>query len=344
MKKWVTFNEGRYHGETDSSRLPHGFGKMKFTDGIKYEGYWNHGEVHGQGKMIYPGWGVFEGTFKEGYFDGPFTITGENKIVVKTTLKIGHISHPSEMHFSGTGEIQYPDRTVYNGEIGEDFAAHGQGSFRLASGLVMTGTWNGFEAVGIVRTETPNGSIIKSRLKNGSPIGKTAIYWCNGDFFQGTYSEDGSARLESINTCTFEGKDDCPDYLIGKLWDHFVSSWYQEDLNYLNYNWNYLFEHISSVLSHTYSSNWYVFRFGYDEVQFANKTNSSVLNYQTCYVYPHSIRTKAGLCYLADKFADEFRKKYKVLIDAGKTEIQVHDYYHSGGDKGTVSVWFENRF
>ena len=62
---------GHYSGGWDGAAgVPHGFGVMKWANGIEYKGVWQNGVYHGHGRKLYSRGGGYEGAWVNGKRDG----------------------------------------------------------------------------------------------------------------------------------------------------------------------------------------------------------------------------------------------------------------------------------
>jgi len=62
-------NAWKYEGEWQDGNM-HGQGRMQFADGWEYAGAFVMGTMHGQGTLVYPDTTVYQGQFKNGKMDG----------------------------------------------------------------------------------------------------------------------------------------------------------------------------------------------------------------------------------------------------------------------------------
>lgn len=58
-------DQGNFQGDLNSTGVPHGEGKMSYTDGRIYEGDWKDGKWHGYGKAIFPNQDQYEGGYQD---------------------------------------------------------------------------------------------------------------------------------------------------------------------------------------------------------------------------------------------------------------------------------------
>lgn len=62
---------GRYSGDWDAAAArPHGFGVMRWDNGIEYKGVWADGRYHGHGRKLYSRGGGYEGAWVHGRREG----------------------------------------------------------------------------------------------------------------------------------------------------------------------------------------------------------------------------------------------------------------------------------
>ena len=67
-------NAWKYNGEWQNGTM-HGQGRMTFADGWEYVGMWQNGLMHGQGTIVYPDGTSYEGQWRSGRMDGYGTLT-----------------------------------------------------------------------------------------------------------------------------------------------------------------------------------------------------------------------------------------------------------------------------
>eukprot|EP01083_Nonionella_stella_P233011 821417_1 len=94
----ITYDGGKYVGQLNGKRKPHGKGTMTWANNDWYEGNWADGKLNGKGSFISETGACYEGRFVQG-----------------------------ERH--GKGMFTYPDeqKPVYNGKWSKD-KRHGQGT------------------------------------------------------------------------------------------------------------------------------------------------------------------------------------------------------------------------
>ncbi len=170
---------GMYSGHISTdTRLPHGFGRMKYENGREYEGDWKGGRWHGFGRWINPNHDIYEGTFvydarhgsgtytwKNGnkysgdFFEdkrqgkGTFNFANGNTYVGdfvngvfegkgKYTFGDGFYEGEwAEGRYHGLGYLLFSDNSSYSGGFVKG-VAHGQGCETSADGTVRQGLWH----------------------------------------------------------------------------------------------------------------------------------------------------------------------------------------------------------
>ena len=68
----VDANDGSLLGIYQGSMVddvPHGKGCLKYSESEEYDGWWQAGLAHGQGKLVSAAY-QYEGSFRQGLFDG----------------------------------------------------------------------------------------------------------------------------------------------------------------------------------------------------------------------------------------------------------------------------------
>lgn len=117
---------GKYIGQINSGKQPHGYGTFTWTYGGSYAGNWKNGVFHGSGKRIWHTGDSYEGTWKNGQRHGNGVMTWSSNMTYNGKWKFdqehgkGIITYPggtkragkwkhSQMH--GTGYLINPDGT-----------------------------------------------------------------------------------------------------------------------------------------------------------------------------------------------------------------------------------------
>ncbi len=107
--------QGRYEGYFQNG-LYHGQGRYEATDGWSYDGQWEAGYYHGQGLLTYADGSTYDGQWEKG------------------------LQH-------GWGRMDYADGSWYEGSW-DSGSIHGQGTFVDAQGQRWEGQWNQGDYVG----------------------------------------------------------------------------------------------------------------------------------------------------------------------------------------------------
>jgi hypothetical protein len=108
-----------------------GYGQVVYADGM-YEGNFENGKRHGQGRFTKLNGEVYKGNFENGQLEGWGRLTWPNGTVYEGNFENGIRR--------GRGRFTWPDGAVYIGNF-ENGKRHGQGSYRKANGKVYKQTW-----------------------------------------------------------------------------------------------------------------------------------------------------------------------------------------------------------
>lgn len=128
----VEKREDVYSGEFCEGK-PHGWGRMKYRDGVTYEGGWRLGVAHGKGRMTTANKVEVEAIYLQGRPSGKGTIHTpygkrfEGKFVNGTRHVVGKLTFPSGAIYEGV---------IKNGK------AHGSGRYTDKDGNVQNGKIN----------------------------------------------------------------------------------------------------------------------------------------------------------------------------------------------------------
>jgi hypothetical protein len=147
-KRWIVDpygDQGAYKGDFDEDKqLPHGLGKMDYTDGRIYSGEWSHGQWNGKGKAVFGNKDVFEGNYyqdqRHGY--GVYNWHDGRQYAGEFCMD----------QRQGKGTYNWPDGANYKGEFQKGLR-HGEGLYMFKDGSVYTGEWQRgkYHGVGEVR-------------------------------------------------------------------------------------------------------------------------------------------------------------------------------------------------
>ena len=156
--------------------LPHGKGKIKYTDprlaeenqdeGLleEYEGEFDGGQYHGQGKLIFRTGEILEGEFKE------------NKFVEKKENTSGEYKgEKRDGKFHGKGKLIDENGDVYEGDfqLGE---FHGQGKYIINDDVTCEGKWvRGKLIEGSIKSKSEN-ILYEGEIKDFKRHGKGTFY------------------------------------------------------------------------------------------------------------------------------------------------------------------------
>ncbi len=148
---WIKENGIKYEGEFKNGKL-HGQGEVTFASG-QYEGEFKNGKLHGQGKKTFSSRGyIEEGEFQSGnlhkgkktfadgsVYEGKFKngkLNGQGKVTVAGGSVYEGEFKNNKLH--GKGKMTCADSTVAEGEFKND-KLHGQGKMTFVDGTVYDG-------------------------------------------------------------------------------------------------------------------------------------------------------------------------------------------------------------
>ena len=225
-------------------------GRHSFTDNDTYDGQWDHGRIHGKGRMSCLG-ATYDGNFDSGYDNGS-----------------GMISYPSGMKFTGdwkagkptgTGMMEYPTGEVYTGEF-KDGKRSGKGVLKYKDGSVLDSEWRSDLAHGIgtltlvssgvtytggfvdgkfsgAGTLTNAGAKVKydGQFKDNWRYGRGKMIFADGSTYEGEWREDrqyGVGKWIGTDGSFYEGewKADVKEGRGHMRWpagDEYAGSWAQ---------------------------------------------------------------------------------------------------------------------
>ena len=157
-----TYEDGREYTGEFVNGLPHGKGRMLFTNMDIYDGEWEKGVMNGKG--VYDRHDAERDRYAEQY-DGEFHKGGKQ----------------------GGGRLQYADKSVYEGQWQNNMRT-GVGTYWISEAEYFHGFWKFDEPIrGIFHLK--NGDWYDGTFKNNKFDGYGRYYYANGDFFDGEFSE-----------------------------------------------------------------------------------------------------------------------------------------------------------
>ncbi len=161
-------DQGKFEGDLDTeTKLPHGKGRMEYTDGRIYEGDWQEGKWHGYGKAIFSNRDCYEGHY-----------------------------HHDQRH--GQGKYQWSDGRCYEGEFHKD-QRHGQGIYKWPDGAKYQGVFAKGLRHGVGSYTFRDGSIYAGDWQRGKYHGQGECQWADGRVYKGEWVS-GKAHGEGIET------------------------------------------------------------------------------------------------------------------------------------------------
>ncbi len=95
QKQSIPCMGGKYAGELKNS-MPHGQGRMVFSDNTRYDGEWKEGKPHGRGTVFHAGGGVYKGELYNGRRHGYGIYTNSDGKILKGRWKNGQFIEPLE--------------------------------------------------------------------------------------------------------------------------------------------------------------------------------------------------------------------------------------------------------
>ena len=197
---------GRYTGNTYCD-LPHGHGMFRFPNGDVYVGQFDMGVMHGQGTLTYANGSAFEGQFRDGSLNGPGLFKYPNGIA-RVGVWIDNVIQEQN------GQLVWPDRSKYYGDISKEGSRHGMGVMIYANGSEYRGMYQNNQKCGFGKY-TENGSCYEGQFLNDLRHGEGVLSFQDGSSFKGTFMNDqmhGFGIFTSAN-----GKIEKGEWVNGEL-------------------------------------------------------------------------------------------------------------------------------
>lgn len=221
IKQLMINGDTMYTGEVFAD-VPHGNGKAEYKNGAVYEGQWNRGKRHGQGKIVY-GDCVYEGQWaddkehgqgkliwnKGGEFAGEFSNGG--------VWRGNGVFHFSDGCYTGNFEngkrhgygIFEHELYTYEGQW-EDGKEHGDGKKTMRDGAEIVGEFRGGEPWSVKGKIFYADSFYEGELIKGKENGYGKLTWNKGGEFVGEFRDgepwNGKGIYYYSNGCYYNGE------------------------------------------------------------------------------------------------------------------------------------------
>ncbi len=240
----IDFGDGKYTGQVNSSKTPHGRGKLviSFLDAT-YDGEFVNGEMTGRGMMTWGSGAVYNGFFQNGMRHGYGQMTFPDGIKKfgdwKDDLFEGECSAPAdfvedlEEALSGTeidDEPEYEeddeeifeeqsyenddvtieyDGGIYTGPV-KNGLPHGTGKLRIDElEFTYEGEFVDGKAEGYGKKTWDSGDCCEGTIIDGLFCGNGYFFFADGDTYEGEFKDDsfeGKGKFTYVNGDTYEGE------------------------------------------------------------------------------------------------------------------------------------------
>lgn len=194
-------NNDIYQGTWNIEKKFHGYGILVKSDGSKYQGFWEHGLLVGEGRFYTATGDFFEGRFVNGVAQG-FGVFIHND---GTTYKgdwlndqpHGHGKEyfPDGSYFEGSfvlgkkngqGTFCWTDGSTYVGNI-ENEIFQGTGKYTWADGRIYDGSWSSNQMNGKGLLIYSDGSFYEGEFMNNLRHGVGRYQWNENKYYEGTW-------------------------------------------------------------------------------------------------------------------------------------------------------------
>lgn len=180
--------------------IPSGEGKMTYSSGASYQGYWISGNKH-RGKYTYPS------SSNKKYYKGEFSNqkpNGNGVLVFNSGEK--YEGHFVKGRFQGRGTFTCNNYT-YNGCWHQN-EKNGKGNIKYQDGTEYTGEWYRNMMDGYGKHSLTNGQIYEGEFYENQFQGKGKMLYSNKEIYVGDFKEslfDGTGTYTYINGNSYQG-------------------------------------------------------------------------------------------------------------------------------------------
>ena len=178
---WIKENGIKYEGEFKNGKL-HGQGEVTFASG-QYEGEFKNGKLHGQGKKTFSSRGyIEEGEFQSG-----------NLHKGKKTFADGSVYEGKFPHclycIHGPGKKTFADGSVYEGKF-KNGKLNGQGKVTVAGGSVYEGEFKNNKLHGKGKMTCADSTVAEGEFKNDKLHGQGKMTFVDGTVYDGKFKDN----------------------------------------------------------------------------------------------------------------------------------------------------------
>ena len=193
----------QYSGEWLDGQ-PHGYGMIKYGDGVVYIGNFAQGDRQGRGILFFPDGSTYSGEFRFNIWNGEGTMMLPDGSRYMRTFQNGEAYGPVTLLFTdgskyvgqmnednmaqGYGTLSYPDGTVYQGNFLNGLM-HGQGSIKFPHGTSYSGDFSNNMSHGNGTMIYPDGSRYVGQFEYNMAHGVGTLTQADGTKLEGIWRE-----------------------------------------------------------------------------------------------------------------------------------------------------------
>ena len=222
MVKKTYENGDVYEGFVDDENQPQGYGVMNYTEGIIFEGEWNHGKTI-SGKMTFPDGVTYEGGFKDDlrngrgivkladntvYYSGMWKNDVEHGFGIRIIDESNYIGHWENGQIKGKGKYIFEVAT-FNGMWENETSGYGIISY--TNGDFYFGHWVDYKKQGDGFMVYENSTIYNGDWVDDKKEGIGFLLFKNKTFTKGQWESDKFMEGTDMNTVTRYENDDFYD-------------------------------------------------------------------------------------------------------------------------------------
>ena len=187
----LKYTEGHVYTGAFVNGLPNGEGTYEYTNGNIYTGVVENDTPHGKGKLKYTNGDVYTGAFVDGLPEGEGTREYTNGNIY-TGAFVDGTPH-------GEGTLKHPSGDIYTG-VFVDGIRSGEGTIKYTDGCVYTGAFVNELPNGKGRLKWPDGDIYEGDFVNGISNGKGKYLYSDGIEYEGNFTNGDADVLKPIQT------------------------------------------------------------------------------------------------------------------------------------------------
>jgi hypothetical protein len=192
-----------YEGMWNIDKKFNGYGILIKSDGSKYQGFWEWGQIHGIARFYTQNGDLYDGNFTKGIASGYGVFYHKDGTVYKGEW-INDQPHGKGIEYftdeskfdgnfydgkkNGFGQFTWADGSTYTGFI-QNEVFEGNGKYIWADGRIYEGSWKNNQMHGNGLLVYSDGTFYEGEFFSNLRHGQGKYQWNDNKYFQGTWNK-----------------------------------------------------------------------------------------------------------------------------------------------------------